>query len=231
MATRRPAPPVIDGHEGAHEWTEVTPEELATVLRSNGGAADGQLAVIDARSADEFRGGHIRGARHVDAEMLLDGEAGRARARELIEQLQGIGVRRAVVHCMYSDDRARGVTMLLTALMPELGGAAIEVVQLTGGFHRFLNKARGADGLQGGTRDLLEGFDKALWRQTSSHGIVASHAVRSYEELGGNWLGGSSDVGDNVFGDSAHEAVIDDPATQKTQIVEAQKASCCCAQS
>lgn len=234
MPARRPAPPVIDGHEAAHEWTEVTPQELATALRSGGGPTDGQLVVIDARSADEFRGGHIRGAQNVDGEMLLDGDAGRARARELLEQLQGVGVRRVVVHCMYSDDRARGVTILLAALMPELGGAAIEVLQLTGGFHRFLNHARSAEGLQSNTQELLEGFDKTLWRQTSSHGIVASHAVASYQEIGGDWWGGSADVGDDLFS-SAQAPLIpvvapdlgDSVLSQKTKAFEAQQSGCC----
>jgi len=174
---RRTAPVTV--HVETPEVHTITVEELTAALQDE----KSTTKILDVRTDLEFAAGRVAGARHEFCDELLDGEAGEAKAREVLGALAAEGAQKVVILCMYSSGRGPAVAQSLASVSAE-NGLGLEVALLEGGFHKFINSAIKPDAAVGDVPGMIEGVHPPFWRRTNTHGLVEAAAVTSLETLG-----------------------------------------------
>lgn len=125
------------------------PHQLAAMLRDPQEA--GEFVVVDVRDRD-FIGGHIHGAVNIASDQFRDD----GKIDDVINGvLQGKG--KAVLHCMFSQQRGPRAAMRLAERLGARGLVMPEVYVLTGGFATFARHYQNE-------KDLVVEFDEAIWR-------------------------------------------------------------------
>mmetsp|Transcript_57059 Transcript_57059/g.121249 ORF Transcript_57059/g.121249 Transcript_57059/m.121249 type:complete len:186 (-) Transcript_57059:360-917(-) len=169
-------PKLVLEEAGDAIFKEVSVDEAASKI------LDGKLQVVDVRDDGEYSSGHIKGSKHVPWEDLVEGEKADANVSKLLDQLKADGTDHVLIVCMYSSGRGPTVAQRLTSFA-EAHNMALDVCILDGGFHGFVNKARGGGTDSKVACDLLEGYKPEHWCETPNRGLVTANAVDAMKEL------------------------------------------------